>query len=135
MALSTQDALVYLMVVAASSDAAMSEKELTRIDTLVGRLPVFAGYDRTRLAAVANDCIDALNGEPGLDGVMDTAVDSLPERLQDTAYAVCVEVTAVDLNLEQEELRMLEMLRDRLSLTRLTTAAIEAAARALHRKA
>jgi tellurite resistance protein len=135
MTLSAQDALIYLMVVAASSDAAMSEKELTRIDTLVGRLPVFAGYDRTRIGAVANACIDQLNGEVGFEGVLDLAVAALPERLEDTAYAVCVEVTAVDLSLEQEELRMLEMLRDRLSLTRLTTAAIEAAARALHRRA
>ena len=44
-----------------------------------------------------------------------------------------MEVTAVDLFLEQEELRFLELLRDKLSLDRLTTAAIEVAARARHR--
>lgn len=135
MALSAQDALIYLMVVAASSDAAMSDQELKRIDTLIGLMPVFSGYDRAAVPRIANDCVDMINGAEGLDGVLDQAIAALPARLQDTAYALCVEVAAVDLQLEQEELRLLEMIRDRLSLDRLVTAAIETAARALHRKA
>lgn len=128
------DALIHLMIVAASSDSAMSEKELTRITALIGRLPVFEGFDMDRLEAVANDCADILNGHDGLDRVIEQAVAALPLKLQDTAYALAVEVTAVDLHLEQEELRFLEMLRDHLSLDRLTTAAIEVAARARHRR-
>ena len=128
------DALIQLMVVAATSDAAITEQELGRIETLVGRLPVFEGFDRTRLAAVVNACADKLNGAHGLDGVIDDAITALPKKLQDTAYALAVEVTAVDLRLEQEELRFLEMMRDRMELDRLTTAAIEAAARARHRR-
>jgi len=75
-----------------------------------------------------------LNGPDGLDRVIDTALAALPKKLEETAYALAVEVTAVDLQLEQEELRFLEMLRDRLSIDRLTTAAIEVAARARHRR-
>jgi tellurite resistance protein len=134
MTLSAQDALIHLMLVAASSDSAMTEKELARISALVDRLPVFEGFDRERLAEVANACADVLNGPDGLDRVLDEAVAALPKKLEDTAYACAVEVTAVDLHLEQEELRFLEMLRDRLSLDRLTTAAIEVAARARHRR-
>lgn len=128
------DALIHLMIVAASSDSAMTEKELSRITALIDRLPVFEGFDKSRLEAVANDCADILNGPDGLDRVIEEAVAALPQKLQDTAYAVAVEVTAVDLHLEQEELRYLEMLRDHLSLDRLTTAAIEVAARARHRR-
>lgn len=135
MALSAQEALIHLMIVAASSDAAMSDQELSRIETLTGEAPVFAGFDRSRLPAIANQAIDAINGATGLDGVLDAAIDALPPRLQDTAYALCVEVVANDLHLEQEELRLLEMIRDRLPLDRLTTAAIEVAARARYRKA
>lgn len=131
---SAHDALIHLMIVAATSDSAMTEKELTRITALIDRLPVFEGFDRDRLEQVANDCADILNGPDGLDQVIDQAIAALPIKLQDTAYAVAVEVTAVDLTLEQEELRFLEMLRDRLSLDRLTTAAIEVAARARHRR-
>jgi tellurite resistance protein len=135
MSLSAQDALVYLMVVAASADDEMSPDELARIDWLVRHLPVFEGYDFTGLGKVANDCIDLINGSEGLDGVLDLAIGVLPKRLQDTAYALAVDVTALDLKLEQEELRLLEMIRDRLDLARLTTAAIEAGTRARLRQA
>lgn len=128
------DALIHLMIVAASSDSAMTEKELVRMEALIGRLPVFEGFDRSRLAAVANACADKLNGQGGLDQVLDDAIAVLPKKLQDTAYAVAVEIASVDLFLEQEELRFLELLRDKLDLDRLTTAAIETAARARHRR-
>lgn len=131
---SAHDALIHLMIVAASSDSAMSEKELKRMTALIERLPVFEGFDMERLEEVANECADILNGPNGLDRVVAEAVAALPPKLQDTAYALAVEVTAVDLHLEQEELRFLEMLRDHLSLDRLVTAAIETAARARHRR-
>ncbi len=128
------DALIHVMIVAATSDSAITERELTRITALIERLPVFEGFDKGRLTQVANACADVLNGPDGLDRVLDEAIAALPAKLEDTAYALAVEVTAVDLHLEQEELRFLEMLRDKLSLDRLTTAAIEVAARARHRK-
>tara|TARA_R110002020_G_scaffold15278_8_gene54590 strand:- start:446 stop:859 length:414 start_codon:yes stop_codon:yes gene_type:complete len=128
------DALIHLMIVAASSDSQMTEKELVRIQGLISRLPVFETFDPARITAVANACADKLNGPGGLDQVIDDAVAALPAKLQDTAYALAVDVTAVDLFLEQEELRFLEMLRDRLDLDRLTTAAIEVGARARHRR-
>jgi tellurite resistance protein len=134
MSTAAHDALIHLMLVAASSDSAMTEKELVRIQALIGRLPVFEGFDKNRLTAVANACADKLNSEGGLDKVIDDAIAALPTKLQDTAYAVAVEITSVDLYLEQEELRFLEMLRDKLDLDRLTTAAIETAARARHRR-
>lgn len=134
MTISAHDALIHLMLVAASSDSTMTERELIRIQALIDRLPVFEGFDKSRLTAVANACADLLNGPDGLDRVIDNALAALPKKLEDTAYALAVEVTAVDLHLEQEELRYLEMLRDKLTLDRLTTAAIEVAARARHRR-
>jgi hypothetical protein len=130
MTLSVHEALIHLMVATASSDAAISETELERIQLVIARTPVFNGYDRTKFEAVANACIDVINGPGGLDTALDGAIGALPERLQDTAYALAVEVAVVDLQLPQEELRLLEMIRDRLKVDRLVTAAIEAAARA-----
>ena len=135
MALTVQDALIHLMIVAASSDAAMTEQELERVASIVGEAPVFAGFDISTLPRIANQAVDTINGPTGIDGLLDAALAALPKRLEDTAYALCVEVAAVDLQLEQEELRLLEMIRDRLSLDRLTTAAIEVGARARYRKA
>jgi hypothetical protein len=136
MALPVEHALIHLMVVAAAADhTGIGDIELKRIGILVAMVPVFAGFDGSTLAGVINACVDRVNEPAGLEAVLDSAIAVLPERLQDTAYALAVEVTAADLRLEQEELRLLEMIRDRLDLDRLTTAAIETAARALHRKA
>lgn len=131
---SAHDGLIHLMIVAASSDSSMTEVEWQRVAGLVGRLPVFEGFDLTTLPAVANACAEKVNGAVGLDGAIDDALAAIPKKLQDTAYALAVEITAVDLHLSQEELRFLEMLRDRFELDRLTTAAIEVAARARHRR-
>jgi tellurite resistance protein len=135
MPLSPQDALIYLMVIAASSDSSMSSNELQRIETMVGQLPVFDSSDRAGLSRVANNCVDLINSSADIEGVLDLAIAAIPKRLQDTAYALVVEVAAADLTLPQEELRFLEMIRDKLDLDRLITAAIEAAARARYRHA
>lgn len=134
MALSNQDALVYVMVVAAAADSDISAVELDRIGGLVDRLPVFVGYERAKLAEAAGQCVELMHKVDDLEKVLEIVLEVLPERLHDTAYALAVEITAVDLDLPQEELRWLEMMRDHLSLDRLTTAAIEAAARARLRK-
>lgn len=130
-----QDALIELMVATASSDVDISQLELDRIEVLVGRLPVFSGYDESRITGVVNRCADAINGPEGLEGALDRIVAAIPARWHDTAYALAVEVAVVDLQLPQEQLRLLEMIRDRLAIDRLLTAAIEAAARARMRKA
>ncbi len=133
MSLSVQDALVHLMVVTASSDEGISEHELQVIASLIDRSPVFEGFDLTRLETVANEAVDLTNAI-GLDGVLDAAIAAIPERLHDTGYALAVEVAVVDVQLPQEELRLLEMVRDRLEVDRLVTAAIEASARARMRR-
>lgn len=134
MSISAQDALVYIMVVSAAADAAISDQELVRIGSLVERLPVFEDYDLSRLPSVSNQCVDLMHKSANLEDVLDVALKALPERLHDTAYALAVEVVAVDLETPQEELRWLEMLRDGLQLDRLTTAAIERAANARLKK-
>ncbi len=134
MSLSSQDALIYLMVVTAASDSSFSELELDRIGALAERLPIFINYQQKQLSKAASDCVALMGEVDNLEKIIDIALDVLPERLHDTAYALCVEIAAVDLELEQEELRWLEMLRDRLALDRLTSAAIEVGARARLRR-
>jgi tellurite resistance protein len=135
MTLKTQDALIYLMVVAATSDAQVSDRELEIISSLVGRLPVFDGFNRDNLGQVAAEAIDLIKDSSSLDNVLRMIFEAVPERLRDTAYALAVEVAAVDLRLEQEELRLLEMIRDGLQLDGLIASAIEASARARLRRA
>ncbi|MCS6761721.1 MAG: tellurite resistance TerB family protein [Candidatus Devosia symbiotica] len=94
---SVHDALIHPMIVAASLDSQISEKETVRIQGLIGRLPIFPAFDPSRLTAVANVCADKLNGPGGPDQVIDDAIAALLPKLQDAAYAVAVDVTSVDL--------------------------------------
>ncbi|MCF6327222.1 MAG: tellurite resistance TerB family protein [Devosiaceae bacterium] len=133
MVLSIQDGLIYLMVVTAAADRALSDQELSRMSVLVERLPIFENYNLDKLPAATAQCADLL-ANVGIEGVLELVISKLPKHLHDTAYALAVEIAAADLEVKQEELRWLEMVRDSLSIDRLTTAAIEVAARARLRK-
>lgn len=133
MTISQHDALIYTMVMMSAVDSRMDDRELMRIGTLVQALPVFKSFDAHDLVSVASACTEKLNDEDGLDTVLGMIAEALPLHLYDTAYALAVEVAAIDLHVEQEELRFLQMLRDRLDLDKLSVAAIEYSARARHR--
>lgn len=131
---SVQEALIYVMVIVSASDNAMTDKELATIGDMIKMLPVFETYDGNRIIPAAQRCGDILQEENGLSLVLELVGDVLPPSLYDTAYALAVEVAAADLHVEQEELRILQMLRDRFRLDKLTIAAIERSAIARHRK-
>ena len=125
-------ALVYPMVLVSAADGSMSDAELARIGEIVRTLPVFKNYDRNQLARTAEDCAELLAAEDGLDTVLGLVAESLPEKLRETAYALACDVAAADLHIDQETLRLLEILRHRLGVGRLAAAAIERGARARH---
>lgn len=133
--LTAHDALIYVMVMASAVDSSMSDKELTRIGQLIQALPVFEGFDEDRLIDVSKDCATLVSGPEGLDVALETIRDTLPPRLYDTAYALAVDIMAVDQFVQPEEIRLLQLLRDRLALDKLTCAAIERSAIARYRPA
>lgn len=133
MQLSQTDALVHVMVITAVSDKDVTDRELERFAALITRWPIFETFDTMRLPEVAGACVETIN-RAGLDALLGQIADTLEPRLQETAYALAVEIATVDLTLNQEELRMLEMIRDAFSIDRLTTAAIETSARIRHRR-
>ena len=127
------DALIYVMVTMSAVDSTMTDNELKEIGTIVETLPVFAGYDSEALIATSRAASAILADEDGLDTLLDIVAEALPHKLYDTAYALAVEVAAVDMSVAQEELRFLQMLRDRLNLDKLTIAALERSATARYR--
>ena len=70
------------------------------------------------------------NCEDGLEGTLKAIKEALPPRLRETAYAIACDLVASDGEATQEELRILEMIRHRLSIDRLIAAGIERGARA-----
>ena len=126
------EALIYVMITTAAADRQISDHELDRIAQMVRHLPVFMGYDVDNLANTAERCGGVLSNEDGLDEMLEMIAGALPKKLYETAYALAVEIAAADLKVPDEEIRLLELLRDALHLDKLVTAAIERGARARH---
>lgn len=125
-------ALIYVMVTMSAVDSAMSDNETLKIGNIVTNLPAFSDFNPDRLVSVAEECASILAEEGGLDAVFGLVRDALPPHMYETAYALAVDVAAADLSVAQEELRLLQMLRDALGLEKLVAAAIERGARARH---
>jgi tellurite resistance protein len=126
--ISTEQALVYVMVMMSGVEGRIKAEELAELELLIRTLPVFQRFDQTRLATVVQECGDMLQEPEGLETVLGLVKDQLPVRLRETAYALAVEVAAADLVVGKEELRFLAILRDALGLDKLATAAIERSA-------
>ena len=128
--INTHTALIYVMVTMSAVDRSMTDTELQKIGQLVQTLPVFDGFNPDWLVPTAEDCGAILAEPDGLETVLALVERSLPDRLFETAYALAVEVAAADLVVEQEEIRLLQLIRDSMGLDKLVVAAIERGARA-----
>jgi tellurite resistance protein len=128
-------ALIYTMVLVSAAEGQMTDAELDAMSQLVQYLPIFADFDRSRIAELGQACVELLRHEDGLDVALATIAEALPPRLRETAYALACDVVAADGLATQDELRLLEMLRHRLDIERLVAAAIERGAQARHRTA
>ncbi len=123
-------ALIYTMVLVSAADRDMTDAELRQMGEIISGLPVFRDYNRDLLPETALSCAEMLDDEAGLERVLQVIHASLPERLRETAYVLACDVAAADERVTPEEMRLLEMLRHRLSIDPLTAAAIERTARA-----
>jgi len=132
LALSAQDSLVAVMVAVSASDGDMGTTELIKIQAAVNLLPIFADFDLDRIKTVSQMVFDLFELEDGLDALFGLIKEALPDRLNETAYALACDVAAADGTLEEEELRLLEEIRYELNIDRLHAAAIERGARARH---
>ena len=127
-----QTALIYTMVLVSAADGEMTDAELATIGEIVRTLPAFRDFNHDHLTRASEDCAELLASDDGLETVLGIIARSLTERLRETAYVLACDVAAADLVADQEELRLLEMLRNHLDIDRLAAAAIEHAVRARH---
>ncbi|NCQ24589.1 MAG: 2-dehydro-3-deoxyphosphooctonate aldolase [Rhodobacteraceae bacterium CG17_big_fil_post_rev_8_21_14_2_50_63_15] len=130
--LTPQDCLVAVMIAVSASDENMRTAELVKIESTVNNLPIFADYDLDRLRVMSQTVFDLFSVEEGLDALFGLIRANLPERLNETAYALACDVAAADGTLNDRELRLLEEIRYELNIDRLHAAAIERGARARH---
>jgi len=130
--LSPQEAIIYAMVLTAASDGSITNSELRTIGRVVRTFPMFDSFDEEDLVSVAEACGGLMAGEDGLRAVLAAVKTALPPHLYETAYAAAIDVATADEALTATELRVMELLRDALSISDEGAAAIEHAARARH---
>ena len=130
--ISHHKALIYTMVMVSAADSEMTDAEIMAIGDEVQGLPIFRDYDIDLLPKAAAECAEYLQADDGLDNLLAIVKEGLPKKLYETAYALACDVAVADGKLSQEELRLLQMLRNKLELDRLHSAAIERGARARH---
>jgi tellurite resistance protein len=123
-------ALIETMILVSAADAEATDAEIEIIGDIVDHLPVFRDYDTAQLGATLQACQDLLTQDDGLEKGLQAIKNQLPPRLRETAYALACDVIAADGEATQEELRVLELLADRLGIDRLIAAGIERGARA-----
>ena len=130
--MTAQDALCAVMIAVSVSDEHIQTSELVKITNIINNLQVFANYDADHAPRVSRTVFELFAEEDGLDALFGLIRDALPERLNETAYALACDVAAADGEIAQSELRMLEEIRYELNIDRLHAAAIERGARARH---
>ncbi len=132
--LSPQDALIAVMVSTSVVDAKQSDAELLTIEAEINSLPAFADYDHSRIPGINSLVKDLFDEDDGIDALIGLVQEALPERFNETAYALACDIAAADGKVNMSELRFLEIVRHDLKVGRLASAAIERGARARHQR-
>ena len=127
-------ALIYTMVLVTGAESRLPAAEIAIIGDIVGHLPVFQNFDRAKLAGHLDGCAELLSRDDGLEDTLAAIKEALPPRLRETAYAIACDLVASDGSATQEELQILELIRQHLEVDRLIAAAIERGARARFQK-
>ena len=132
--LSAQDALIWAMVMISAADRAVSDDEIDDIQDRIIRLPAFEGFDFSRLPLVVDDCATVLNDSEGLEKALVMLTNALPKRLYETAYVLALDILVADGEESEEELRLIEMMRESFDLDELVSSALERGLRARYKR-
>jgi tellurite resistance protein len=128
-----QKALVSTMVLIAAAEGEMTDSELGMIGRLVSTLPVFKDFQTDSIPEIGRHVALILQKARGVEELVAELQQALDKPLRETAYLLACDVAAADGVAGQEELQVLENLRDWLDLDGLVAAAIERAAAARYR--
>ena len=127
-------ALIYTMVLVTGAESRLPAAEIAIIGDIVGHLPAFHNFDRGKLAGHLDSCAELLSRDDGLEATLGAIKEALPPRLRETAYVIACDLIASDGSATQEELQILELIRQHLEVDRLIAAAIERGTRARFQK-
>ncbi|RZO68752.1 MAG: Tellurite resistance protein TerB [Parvularculaceae bacterium] len=130
--ISPQEAIIYLMVMTSASDGAITDTELRTIGRVVRSFTLFSDSDEANLVETSEACGALMASDDGMHLVLESAAAALPMHLTETAYAAVIDVVTADERLDLTEIRLLELIRNALTVSDAGASAIERAARARH---
>ena len=96
--LSPQDALIAVMIATSKVDAKQSDAELLTIEAEINSLPAFADYDHSRIPGLNSLIAELFEEVDGIDALIGLVQQALPERFNETAYALACDIAAADGN-------------------------------------
>ena len=115
------------MTLSASISGDITDKELKVINYLFTTLPVFENSNNDHLAKKIIESMEIIKSEPNVENIVDLIGDSLENNsnLKKTAYIIAIEIMMADLEVTEENNRLLELLENSFELDNLETSSIK----------
>ena len=115
------------MTLSAAISGDITDKELKVINYLFTTLPVFENSNNDHLAKKIIESMEIIKSEPNVENIVDLIGDSLENNsnLKKTAYIIAIEIMMADLEVTEENNRLLELLENSFELDNLETSSIK----------
>jgi tellurite resistance protein len=114
---SKADAFAGVLLSAVACDGHISDEEVRGLGTIASRMKLFEAINGNKWNRMMDKLLGILKRE-GVATLLDRSVDSLPDELHETAFAVACDLVLADQGIEDEEKQYLSNLQRRLGLDR-----------------
>jgi uncharacterized tellurite resistance protein B-like protein len=114
--LSTQEALIGLIISVMASDGSIAEEEIHEFNLIAERSSTLHGMS----AADLTDAVDRMYKnleEGGFEPMINACVKALPETMYTGVFALACELVCADGLYKAEEMELLRILQDKLNIT------------------
>lgn len=111
----TIEAFTAISLVAIASDGYLSQQRADDIDSALSRLKIFANCSSDAIAQIFDKLLGILR-EDGFNVLFNTAKESLPQHLRESAFAVATDLVLSDSVVTEEERNFLNDLHQALNI-------------------
>ncbi|MEM6751834.1 MAG: tellurite resistance TerB family protein [Cyanobacteria bacterium P01_C01_bin.38] len=114
--LSPAEAFAAISLATVAADGYLSEDEAQVMMACLTRMELFRSYSRDVMGRLF-DKLCGITKREGNDGLIKTAIASLPHHLHDTAFAIAADLVLADGEVTQEEENLLQHLYTQLNIS------------------
>jgi tellurite resistance protein len=111
------EAFAGIMLSAVACDGHISDEEVRSLGTIASRMRLFENINGSKWNRMIDKLLGVLKRD-GVEALLDRSVETLPEDLSETAFAVACDLVLADQGIEDEEKQYLSNLQRKLSLDR-----------------